>query len=149
MNTDRMSVVATAVYDRIKSKMGDLGLNDVLYGDHREVAKDKTVVVTPRVRRRILDGVAGPGGRTRNEFDIEINVYLSKVADEATQRLAVERLAEAVEQTLYTDITLGGVIIHGFVSSFDEGNVQFVVGGSMFRAVRMQYFAITKTNIGP
>jgi len=149
MTTDKISVVAQAIYNRIKDNKNSLEVNEILYGDHIQINVDKAVVVTPRMRRRIWDGIAGPGGRTRNEFDIEVNVYVSRVGDEATQRLAVEQLAERVESILYTDITLGGVVIHGAVMLFDEGNVRFQQGNSNFRAVRMLYTGISKTNVGP
>jgi hypothetical protein len=80
-----------------------------------------------------------------NYLPIIINVYNSQVTDEANGRLAVDQLAEAIEDLLHQDITLGGVVLDGYVSEFDPDPI--FRQGSMFRVVQLTYLARSKTNL--
>lgn len=144
-HTARSTTVAKAIETLLLSKKLELGLDEVYYGDHNNIPVGKAVAVTPGNKRRELAGVAGPGGRSKNLIEIAILVYYSKVEDEATARYAIDRLAEDIEEELHKDTTLGGIIIHGFVTDWLPGIIH--KPNSMFRVVQMTYMAQTKTNI--
>lgn len=116
---------------------------DVLYGRQEQIPRSPTFVVTPGPKRRDLAGVSAPGGRTMNFLTVFIDVHTSKVGDEETERLAVDQLAEAAEVVLHSDVTMGGIIIHGFVNEWNPGETHNQ--GGEFRSVRMTYVGITKT----
>lgn len=145
--TSRSTVVAKAIETILNTNKVSLGLDEVYYGDHNNIPVGKAVSVTAGTKRRELSGVAGPGGRGMNEMDIVLFLYRSVVEDEATARLAVDTLAEDIEDILHADTTLGGIIIHGYVNQWIPGVIHKPT--SMFRVVQMNYFARSKTNITP
>lgn len=143
--TDKSSVVAIAIKDLIETNKESLGIDQVYYGDQLNIPNAKCVAV--RVGRKTRDraGVAGPGGRMMNNMPVIINVYNSTVTDEASGRLVVDQLAEAIEDLLHQDITLGGITLDGYVSEFDPDPV--FRQGSMYRVVQLTYAARSKTNL--
>jgi hypothetical protein len=56
-------------------------------------------------------------------------------------------LAEEIVDLLHQDTTMGGIIIHGFVTDWIPG-VAFKAT-SQYRAVQLNFAGITKTNITP
>lgn len=143
-NTDKTSVLAVYIFNLLTANQYDLGLTQVLYGNHNMVPKNNTVVVTPGRKVRSLQGVSAPGGRVKNELNVLIDVITSDVlAGENDGRLATDQLAEVVENRLHQDTTMGGLIIHGFVVYWDPGE-QFV-NNSMYRMVRMTYTGESRT----
>lgn len=143
-HTDLGTVVSKAIFDLIKNNVGSLGLRDVLFGNQTMIPLSPTVVVITGPKHRELSGASAPGGRTMNSMTVYIDVHTSKVGDEATERMAVDKLAEAVETLLHADVTLGGILIHGFVNDWDPGETG-LISGSQFRTVRMTYIGTTKT----
>lgn len=145
--TDKASVVAVAVQALIESNKDALGLDQVYYGDQLNIPNAKCAAVRVGRKTRERAGVAGPGGRMMNYMPIIINVYNSTVTDEASGRLVVDQIAEAIEDLLHQDITLGGIILDGFVSEFDPDPVFRT--GSMYRTVQLSFQARSKTNLTP
>lgn len=143
--TDKASVVAVAVQALIESNKDALGLDQVYYGDQLNIPNAKCAAVRVGRKTRERAGVAGPGGRMMNYMPIIINVYNSTVTDEASGRLVVDQIAEAIEDLLHQDITLGGIILDGFVSEFDPDPVFRT--GSMYRTVQLSFQARSKTNL--
>ena len=137
--------MAKAIVEILIEHKGELGLDEIYYGDHNNIPVAKAIAVTPGTKRRELAGVAGPGGRGMNEMQIVLFLYYSVVEDEATAREAVDTLAEDIEDILHEDTTLDGIIIHGFVNEWIPGVVHKAT--SMFRVVQMNYAARSKTNI--
>ncbi len=142
-HTDNVTVVAVALYNLINANKGSLGINIVLFGNQNMIPSSPAVVVNPGTKRRDLAGVSAPGGRVMNEMSVFIDVHSSKVGDEFAERLAVDQLAEAVEVKIHSDVTLGGILIHGFVNEWDPGET--FIQGSAFRTVRMTFIGKTKT----
>lgn len=144
-HTDKGTVVALAIVDLLTANKDSLGLDQVYYGDQINLPNAKCAAVRPGRKTRDRAGVAGPGGRMMNNMPIIINVYNSAVGSEGNERLAVDQLAEAIEDLLHQDITLGGITLDGYVSEFDtEPNFRT---GSMFRVVQLTYSARSKTNL--
>lgn len=143
--TDKASVVAQVVLNLLSDNKDSLGLDEVYYGDQLNIPNAKCAAVRVGRKTRERAGAAGPGGRMMNYMPITINVYNSTVTDEASARLIVDQLAEAIEDLLHQDITLGGVILDGFVSEWDPDPVFRT--GSMFRVVQLTFQARSKTNL--
>lgn len=144
-NDDKSTVVSQYIKNLIESNKVALGVNTVLYGDHLQIPGGITVVVNDGVKNRVLQGVAYPGGRTRNKLNILITVYNNKTGDESTERLLVNQIAEAVEHLLHQNTLMGGNVLHGFVETWNPGNT--FKAGSMFRSVQMIWVGDTKTNL--
>lgn len=145
-HTDSPTVLAIAIRDKISAVAGTLSIANVLYGDHTMIPVTPAVIVIASGKRRALRGVSSPGGRTDNELIVLIDVHSSAVGDEETERLALETLANNIEAELHKDTTMGGIIIHGFVSEWDNGVA--VLSGE-FRTVRMTYIGRTVTYLSP
>lgn len=144
-HTDRCTVLSTYIKNLIDTNKVVLNVDNVLYGDHDKIPSGITVVVYCADKERALDGVAMPGGRTMNEMRVMVVVYNNKVQDEATGRLEVDQISEEVENLLHQDTTMGGLIIHGFITRWDPGYK--IRQGSMFRATQMTFVGRTKTNL--
>jgi hypothetical protein len=78
-----------------------------------------------------------------NFMTIFIDIHSMKVGDEETERLALDQLAESAEAALHADVTMGGIIIHGFVHEWNPGETHNQ--GGEFRTVRLTYIGETKT----
>lgn len=147
-NTDRSTTLATHIRDLIITQKGELGIEDVYYGKHTMRPRSPTVVVMSGMMDRTLQGVANPGGRTRNELTVLIDVMAADVLDgEEASRLAIDRRAEDVEKLLHTYPNMDGLIIHGFVRRRDPGEV--IISGSLWRAVRLTYVGTSLTYLSP
>lgn len=144
-HTDKSTVLAQAIKAKIELNKVTLGLDTVLYGEQSNVPGGKAAVVYCGTKRRPLAGVAGPGGRSDNFMEVIIDVHYSVYNPEEDGRLAADSLAEAVEEVLHQDTTMGGIIIHGWVNEWTPGVV--FKENSMYRTVRLLYVGRTKTNI--
>lgn len=145
-HTSSVSVLAQAIKNKIVAVQVTLGINLVLYGNHTMIPENLTVVVKPINKRKTLAGVSAPGGRTENEMIVFIEVHSSAVGDEENARIALETLSDNIEAELHKDVTMGGIIIHGFVTETDHGESSL---GGEFRTVRLTYVGKTKTYLSP
>lgn len=145
-HTDSPTVLALAIKNKIANVAGNLGIQHVLYGIQTMIPSTPAVVVFAQGKTRTLAGVSAPGGRTENEMTIIIDVHSAAVGDEAAERQALEELANNIEAELHKDTTMGGIIIHGFVTAWDNGAAQL---SGEFRTVRMTYVGRTKTYLSP
>lgn len=149
-NTDRTTTLAIAIRDLIKVGGINLGIkpNNVRYGNHLMNPESPTVVIRPGRKRRTLRGVANPGGRTENQIYVLIDVMSADVLPgEEEARIAIDTLAEDVEKLLYVDVTIGGLVIHGFVEDMDPGEI--LINNSRWRTVRMFYVGKSLTYLSP
>lgn len=147
-HTDKSTVLALAIRNKIRDNKVAVGLDAdsfVEYGDHNNVPGGKAVTIAAATKRRELAGVAGPGGRTMNNMEVLVTVYYQKLEDEATARLAVDQIAENVEELLHSDTTMGDLIIHGFVTDWVPGIIYRET--SMFRVVQLHFVGRTKTQV--
>lgn len=142
-HTDSTATLAKAIYALIVDNADELKLKDVAYGNHLMLPRTPTAVVIPGPKRRELQGVSAPGGRTRNYMTVYIDVHTSKVGSETDERMLLDELGTQVERLIHQDTTVGGIIIHGFVEVWDPGET-FIQGGQ-FRSVRMTFVGQTLT----
>lgn len=150
-HTDDDVVVAEAILALIEANKSTLLLDDVLYGNHTYIPRASAAVVQALGKRRQLAGVSAPGGRTENQLIVGIQLHWSKVGNEATERRAADSRGTEVERLIHTDTTLGGIIIHGYITETDRGESQLGTVGdnSMFRSVMMTFVGVTKTYLSP
>lgn len=147
-NTDRSTLIALDIRDLYIANKAVLGLEDVFYGKHTMAPRSPTVAIMSGLVLRTLKGVAGPGGRVRNEINVFIDVMASDVLNgEQDGRLAVDTLAEDLEKLLYLDTTRSGFVIHGFVQRKDPGEV--FINNSVWRMNRLTYVGISETYLSP
>jgi len=100
-NTDRTTVLCIAIRDLIIANKNELGVVDVFYGNHTMVPNSPSVVVKPGRKSRALNGVAAPGGRTKNQLMALIDVLSAEVlSGEEEARLAIDTIAENIEKLL-------------------------------------------------
>lgn len=147
-HTDDDVVVAEFLYNLILTNKVTLSLDEVYYGNHNMIPVGKAAVITAAGKSRVLSGVGGPRGQFTNTLNVLIAVHLSKVGDEATERRAVDAIATEVEKLVHQDVTLGGIIIHGFIGEVSRGESP-MANGSMFRSVLMSYSGTTKLILTP
>lgn len=147
-HTHKSTVLAIALRDIIIANKPSVGLEEgdfVAYGDHNNIPTGRAITLASGTKLRELAGVAGPGGRTKNTMEVVISVYYSVIENEADARLAVDQIAENVEDLLHKDTTVGGIIIHGFVQEWTPGVIFRET--SMFRVVQLHFVGQTKTNV--
>ncbi len=142
-HTDLVSVLAMAIRDKLVANQQTIGLKDVLFGQQLMIPLSPSAVVTPGPKRKDLVGVSAPGGRTQNTLTVFIEVHSMKIGNEATERLALDQLSETIEDKLNEETTMGGIIIHGYITDWNPG-VSTMENGQ-FRTVRMTYTGQTRT----
>lgn len=148
LNTDRTTVLALDIKQLYLDNKVAYGLGDIFYGKHIMIPQSPTVVVMSGITVRTLQGVAGPGGKVKNELNIIIDVMADDVlGGEEAGRLAVDTLAEDLEKLLYLDVTRNGLVIHGFVQRKDPGEI--TINNSTWRTVRMTYVGESRTYLSP
>lgn len=143
--TEKSTVVAEAIKNILIANKSDLGVDVVYYGFQNKIPSGLGIIIEPQEKERELSGVAGPGGRAMNTMRFIIWVHNSIVGNEEDERFRVDRLAEDVETLVHQDTTLGGIIIHGYFEQMTA--IPDFQLDSQYRSVRMNYKAITKTNI--
>lgn len=145
-HTDDDTILATAIRDLINANKNDFGIDDVLYGYHIMIPRASAVIVQAAGYIKNLVGVQGPGGRADNQLNVGIDVHISAVGDEETERRKVDDLSKLITTLLHEDTTVGGIIIHGFVNGATRGNT-IMANNSMFRTVQMTFVGRTRTLI--
>lgn len=147
-HTDSDIVVAQYIFDLIEANKGDLGIQAVYYGNQIMIPNASAAVVTAMGKRRDLAGVSAPGGRTMNTLNVNIAMHWSKVGSEDIERKAADDHATDLETLIHSDVTCGGIIIHGFITSVERGE-SALANDSMFRSVVMEFVGQTKTYLSP
>ncbi|MET0466942.1 MAG: hypothetical protein ABW007_27525 [Chitinophagaceae bacterium] len=135
--------MAIAIQGLLESRKVELDVDDVYYGDQNNLPHAWTIVVQASQKNRALAGVAAPGGVTMNEMIVNVYLYCAQTGPEETLRFVVDSKAEQIEEILHEDTTMGGIIIHGFVTDIEHGVV--FKPNSQYRAVLLTYRGRTKT----
>lgn len=123
-------------------------LQDVWYGDEALIPRFPTVTVESSNLSSILGGAPY---RTDNDIRVVLIVYASKVQPGEITRKEADQLAYAIRSKLHTDRTLGGLVIHGFVSSIEYGYAVRRTTGStatLIRAARLTWDGKNKLMLG-
>lgn len=141
---DRSTPIVQAHVDLMNANKVALGLQAVFYGDQKLIPSYPSVTVEGGPVSRELSGLGGKG-RTTNIIQVYYMIYNAKLADIQATRKAADQLAESIMDTIHTDMTLGGRVIHGFVKAIEPGYV--TRGADLLFASRLTWEGKTKTLI--
>jgi len=142
-NTDSYVTISQYIKDLLANNT-TLGLQDVWYGDQQLVPRVPAAAVEPGTLRRSLGGVS-PGGVTENYIAVYVMVYHAGIKDTQTTKKECDEHAEKIITALHADLTMGGLVIHGFCTEVDPGYA--TRGGELFFATRIQWEGLTKTRL--
>lgn len=141
---DRFTPVVQKVHDVLTAAKVELGLQDVWYGDQNLIPRYPAVAVEAGPFDRTLAGIGGKG-RTENRIRVLLLLYLAKIADVQVTKKQTDELAERIMDKLHEDITMGGLVIHGFVTTIEPGYA--TRGGTLMRTTRVTWEGLSKTGI--
>jgi hypothetical protein len=142
-HTDSVEVITQYIVDLLEANKVALGLTDVWYGDQQLVPRTPSCAVEAGPKNRAL---AAMPRVTQNSFIVYVLVYVAKIQDvQSTHKTAIQ-MAEAIEEVLHGDPTMGDNVIHGYCTSIEPGYA--VRGGTLMRASRITWEGLTKLRIG-
>lgn len=118
--TGLLVATAQALVTKFKNNSVVLGLADdsVYYGDQTLIPRSPTLCVEPDNKEQELRGGSRRVNATVRHY---ILLYHSEVRSPQSNRLEADQLAEAVEDLIHADATLGGLLIHSYVTGIDSG----------------------------
>lgn len=136
------TVVSQYIYDLLNTNTNKaaLGLEGVFDGDQSLIPSTPAVCVLMGNYSRELTGAPF---RTDNVFTIYLMVYHAKVQDTQLTQRECMAFAESIMKFLHTDKTMGGNVIHGFVTGMEPG--QAPMGKTMAHVTRITWSGLTKT----
>jgi hypothetical protein len=145
MTTDSLETITQTIVSLLEDHT-ELGFEDVFYGDQDLIPRTPAAAVESAGLARELQGIA-TGGMTRNELSVYIFVYHCPIQSAQKTRKECDQFAEQVQRLLHNDVTLGGLVIHGFCNNSEPGVA--VRGGAAMRAHRITWMGISKTRLAP
>ena len=146
-NTDSLYTVTKAIQTLLQANYVALELDrpeDVTYGDQDKIPRTPFLCVESGPKTRTIDG-KGASGRTENNFTVFIMCYISNIRSVQENREDADLFAEQIEALLHSDVQLGGIVIHGFVTSIEPGYA--TRSGALMRVARITWQGLTKTLI--
>ena len=133
--------VADALKTLIETNQVSLGIEEVYFGDQERIARHPSVCIEPNLQRNDIAGVATPM-RLQRTHTVVILLYHSRFVDTQTQRRDCDALAAEIEELVHNNVTLGGLVIHAYVSSVESG---YSRKEGIIRAAGITVTAITKS----
>jgi hypothetical protein len=128
---------------KFETDKGTLGIQDVYYGDQKQIPRTPSLCLEPDAKRRELAGVPR---RVENTLGFYVLLYISKVTDVETNARDALVFAETVETYIHQDKDSGGYLVHGYCTDVEPG--YRTRGDSKFRACRIKFEGINKTVLG-
>lgn len=141
--TAKVTDFADYLFTTLNSNKEELGVVDVFYGDQDRIPRTPTICVEPDEVNRVLNGVPRRVSVNLRAFLI---CYHSEVRSPQSNRRDADLLAEAVEETLHQDATLGGLVIHSFATSVQSGYA--TKNNAVFRASRITFEGTSQQVLG-
>lgn len=141
----RIRIITNAVYDKLQSNAGPLGLNFVGRYDEKRIPKYPSVVVSPGGRSKTLHGMS--------TFNIEMTVALwvyhgDMTVSHATRNEQDLELVDSIEELFEQDYTLGGLVVFGFIAMQEPGIVQPNTSKSeLIAGTRMDWVALSQRRL--
>lgn len=141
-NSHDLSVIGAALEKILTDNQEDLGLQDIFFGDQTLIARTPTACIEPNTVERIMNST---GFMTDNAVTAFIMLYHGKVQDKQLNRVQCLQYAEAIARVIHTgdNKNLGGLVVHGYISTLDAGFA--VRSNSWFMVTRMTYHAVSRT----
>jgi len=134
--------VSEALHDHLKAGKTQLGLEDVWYDITGLVPRTPAILIEPDTKTRELTNT---GFQTLNTFSVAVIIIHSRMASNSITNAECLKLAEDVESYIHTDRTLGGILIHSYVISIEQGSV--TQQKVLLRATRLVWNGISKTRM--
>ena len=151
VQTDRYTPVVQKHVDtlRLPSNLVKLSIPDqnpdlIYYGDRQLIPATPAISVVPGPYTRALSGMGGKG-RTDNNIRIFFLCYIARVDNSQELAKDVDLFGEVLMDILHEDITLDGLVIHGFVTAIEPGYA--TRSGTYMHACRVTWEGLTKTFI--
>ena len=116
----------------LEGAKGGLNISDVYYGDQEKIPRVPTACVDTGAKRRELNGAPR---RTQVDMETYVMIYTGAVASQSANREQDDQVAEAVEDLIHQDATMGGLVIDSLVSNIEYGYA--VRSNSLFRTARL------------
>lgn len=140
--TDNLDAVNQYIVDLYKAQADALGLTDVWYGEHESIPRTPCITVDPRNKRR---QVANTGQMVRNDFQVTVTIFHSKLVGSQVVMKECLELAEAVEAVLHGDKKLGGLLVHSYVDQVATGYARR--NKVVYKATELTWTGFSKTRI--
>ena len=130
--SDDLYVMAKYIQSLIETNKAGLNISDVYYGDQEKIPRVPTACVDTGSKRRELSGAPR---RTTVDMETYVLVYTGAVASQTANREQDDQIAEAVEDLIHQDATMGGLVIDSLVSGIEFGYA--LRNNSLFRTARL------------
>lgn len=140
--TAHVSDCSKAIYDLLVANAIPLGIEDVWDGDQALLPHTPAACVESGPLNKELIGMPS---YTENTLTVYIMLYHSALKDQqATTREAI-LYAESIMSLLHVDLSLGGLVIHGYVRAIEPGYAD--KGRSWYRSVRITWTGVSRTQL--
>lgn len=145
--TDVCSDVVTAIVTHAKDNALAYGWADVVEGDTGIVGNTPLLCVMAGTTEKTL---VGSPYRVDNLFEVVLMSYWDEVFGTTQEELERESLKkmEAFDRGLQADMSLGGVILYGFIIRHEPGYARVAGRNKWMRTIRSTFQAHTRTNLG-
>jgi hypothetical protein len=134
----RAPVITQRIVDILTESTDELALKGVFYGYQQLIPEFPAISVESGRKSR--------GGNSTHRFEVTFSVLMmlehGKIQSTEINKRESEELSELVEAKLHEDLTLGGLVIFGYISSIDPG-VRFRES-EMIRATRLTWDGISR-----
>jgi hypothetical protein len=134
----RAPVITQRIVDILTESADELAIKGVFYGYQQLIPEFPAISVESGRKAR--------GGNSTHRFEITFSVLMmlehGKIQSTEINKKESEELSELVEAKLHEDLTLGGLVIFGYVASIDPG-VRFRES-EMIRATRLTWNGLSR-----
>jgi hypothetical protein len=118
--TDRITDVVDSILRKVEQNKDRLGVEYIFYRDQEKIPSFPAICVEPGPLTKTLTGVGGKG-RTDNNFTVFLIVYIGHIGAQEEASKESDKLAELLMDIIHEDMTLGGLVAHGFVAEITPG----------------------------
>lgn len=133
--------VNQALLDKLLTNKVALGLADAFYGDQDLINSTPVACVESGHKINNLDEMA-VNRKLNIIFDTYIIIYASKVSSSEVNKKDSELFAEAIESFIHLDRTLGGLLIHCYITELVPGYSN--KNGSLYRSSKLTFHGISQ-----
>lgn len=127
-----------------KLRIPDNDPSYIYYGDRQLIPATPAISVVPGPYTRSISGVGGKG-RTDNNIRVFFLCYIARLDDSSELARDVDLFGETLMDILHENVTLGGLVVHGFVTAIEPGYA--TRSGTYMHACRVTWEGLTKTFI--
>lgn len=140
--TDSLLVVSKYLYESLEAEKDSLGFKAVWYDIEGLAPTTPAVIIEPQNKSR---AISNTGHMVENTFQVSIILLHSRMASKSETNEESLEFAEAIEAHLHSDKTLGGLIVHGYVTGLQQGSVN--LQRTLLRATALSWQGMSKTRI--